>query len=159
MYSTITKFYKMVRSSTMCTSVHTSIHRIMGVSMMSMCMPWMMCMHMWSMFLSKHRFHSLMIHGTLAQSGAQTIYTLLQHASIIVNIWRRCEACKILITRSHYEIDHCLASILGASKPFRKLQCTLFDNCLVVTRWENQEIVARELNWSKKILYKELGNN
>ena len=47
-----------------------------------MCMPCFMCMHMRGMFPTKHEFQSYVVHGTLAQSGAQTIYTLLQHTNI-----------------------------------------------------------------------------
>ena len=56
MYSIITKLCKVARTSTMCTRVHISIHIIMCVSMMSMCMAWRVCMQMWSTFLLKHGF-------------------------------------------------------------------------------------------------------
>ena len=55
----------------------------MHVNMMSMCMLWFVCMHMRSMFLVKHGFQSCVVHCTLAQSGAQIIYTLLQCTIII----------------------------------------------------------------------------
>ena len=45
----------------------------------------MMCMNMWCMFIAKHEFQPHVVHGTMAQSGAQTIYTFLQYANIIIN--------------------------------------------------------------------------
>ena len=36
-------------------------------------MPWFVCMYMWNLFLAKHGFQSCVVHGTMAQSGAQTI--------------------------------------------------------------------------------------
>ena len=50
-YSIITKACKVTLTSTICTCVHMSIHRVMCVIMMSMCMPCFVCMNMWSMFL------------------------------------------------------------------------------------------------------------
>ena len=35
------------------------------------------CMHRWNLFLAKHGFQMSVVHGTIAQSGAQTINTLL----------------------------------------------------------------------------------
>ena len=95
----------MSRTSTMCTSIHMSIHRIMCVSKMSMFLAkfeFLSCfvfMHMRSMFLAKHGFQSCVVYGTLAQSGAQTIYTLLQSTYIIFNNWRRCGVRNIFINR------------------------------------------------------------
>ena len=60
----------------MYTSVHSSIHGIMCVNMRSISMSWCVCIHMWSMFLAKHGFQPCVVHGTLAQSGAQIINTL-----------------------------------------------------------------------------------
>ena len=74
MYSIITKLSKVALTSTMCTSVHMSIHRVMGVSVRSMCMPWFVYMQRWNLFLSKHRFQPCMVHDIMAQSGAQTIH-------------------------------------------------------------------------------------
>ena len=71
------KFCKVALTSTMCTSVHMSLHSVMWVSMRSICMPCMVCMHIMSMFLAKHEFQTCMVHDTMARSGAQTINTLL----------------------------------------------------------------------------------
>ena len=79
--------------STMCTSVHMSIQSVMSVYVRSMCMPCMVCMHRWNLFLAKHRFQTCVVHGTLAQSGAQTINTLLKHTNIIFNYSKRGSAC------------------------------------------------------------------
>ena len=48
-----------------------SIHRVMSENVGSMCMPCMVCMHRWNLFLSKYRFQTCKVHGTMAQSGAQ----------------------------------------------------------------------------------------
>ena len=45
------------------------------------------------MFLAKHEFQPCVVHDTLAQSGAQTINTLLQSIYIICNNRRRGGAC------------------------------------------------------------------
>ena len=58
MHPIITKLCTVALTSTMSTSVHMIIHSIMCVNMRSMCMPCMVCMYMWSMFLSKHRFQT-----------------------------------------------------------------------------------------------------
>ena len=68
----ITKLSKVALTSTMCTSVYMSIHRIICVSMMSTFMPYFVCMHMRSIFLAKHGFQSCVVQDTLVQSGAQT---------------------------------------------------------------------------------------
>ena len=56
MYSIITKFCKVALTSTMCTCVHMSIHDVMWVNMRSMCIPCIMCINMWCMFLANHGF-------------------------------------------------------------------------------------------------------
>jgi len=71
------KFYKVALTSTMCTSVHMSIHSVMSVNVRSMCMSWFVCMHRWNLFLAKHGFQPCVFQSTLAQSGAQTIHILL----------------------------------------------------------------------------------
>ena len=62
-------------------------------------MSWFVCMNMWSIFLMKHGFQSCVVHVTLAQSGAQTIYNLLQNANNIFNDWRRCGISNMFINR------------------------------------------------------------
>ena len=51
MYLIKIKFSKVALTHTMCTSVHMSIHHVMGVSVRSMRMPWFVCMHRWNLFL------------------------------------------------------------------------------------------------------------
>ena len=60
MYSIISKSCKVALTSTMCTSVHMSIHSVV-------------CMNRRNLFLSKYRFQPCMVQCTMAQSGAQTI--------------------------------------------------------------------------------------
>ena len=58
-YLIITKLCKMTFAAVMCTFIHSSIHMRMSVIMTSkvcICVPWMMCMNMWSLFLLKQGF-------------------------------------------------------------------------------------------------------
>ena len=47
-------------------------------------MPWFVCMHRWNLFLAKHGFQACVVQSTMAQSGAQTIHTLLKHISLSI---------------------------------------------------------------------------
>ena len=79
-YSIITKFCKVALATTMYTSVHISIQGVMCVNMRSMCMPWKMCMHMWSMFLPKHGFHlvQFMAHWLKVEPKQSTLFFNMQ---------------------------------------------------------------------------------
>ena len=59
----------MAFTDAMCTLVHSIMHMCMIMTCkVSICMLWVMCMSMWSLFLLKQGFQSKMVKSTFAQS-------------------------------------------------------------------------------------------
>ena len=77
----------------MCSFVHSSMHMRMSVIMMCIvciCMPWVMCMNIWNLFLLKLGFQSRMVKCTIAQCWAQIIYSIFKTwiSFLLIVAWR-----------------------------------------------------------------------